>query len=170
MRITDFIRSVLPNFAYYHGVLINAFGLFPYSVDKTYIEFVNDVEPKSFDAHRKPFFYNALISENEFSVFFVCFINGRNYRHAPPTSVFVGMVREIVPVVVRRLFALISSCALIAREFVKILTVCSGMIKYAVKHYSDTVFLRLYDELSELLLVAEKRVYLHIVAGIVTVI
>ena len=103
-------------------------------------------------------------------------VGRRRLRHvrqrgkAPPTVIFVRILVEVVPAVVGRLLRLERAETVVIALAVEVDAVASRMAEYAVEDDADALGLRRMHEVLKLLVRAEDRIDLVVVARIVVVV
>ena len=118
--VTYFRRRVFPDFADDQSVLVHRFDFFDKQIYEINRQFVHDVESPPVRAEFLPLFDDAVFAEHESAVILIAFVKVGHVVAAPPASVFVGEFFEIIPVVIRRRFALIRPERVVRAEFIEV--------------------------------------------------
>ena len=169
--VADLVRRVLPDLADEDRVGVRRLEFAVERLRELRGQFVDDVETPAADARLRPMVQHAvLVTDHEVHV------GRRRLRHvrqrgkAPPTVVFVRILMEVVPAVVGRLLRLERAEAIVIALAVEVDAVASRMAEYAVEDDADALGLRRLHEILKLLVRAEDRIDLVVVARIVVVV
>ena len=134
LAVADLIRRVFPDFTDEDGVGIFFFqGLIELPQERNG-QLVDDIEAPTADALIEPVFEDAFFLVNdEIHVRRRRFFDVGQIRHAPPRFVFIRIVGESEPFVVRRFLRLVSTDTGIMAEAVEVDAVGPGMAENAVE-------------------------------------
>ncbi len=169
--VSHLIRRILPDLADNYSVLFFLLDLAPKLLYKEVRQLVNYVQTPARSPGTQPaLYYSVMPVEDIVPVFLILLLHLRQSRHSPPRFILFRIVKEAVPAIIRGIFRLISAYAVIRSFFIEVHTVAAGVVKYAVKDYAYTHFLRSAAQFLEIFLCTEHRVYLFIAAGIIAVI
>ena len=169
--VADLVRRVLPDLADEDRVGVRRLEFAVERLRELRGQFVDDVETPAADAHLRPMVQHAvLVADHEVHV------GRRRLRHvrqrgkSPPTVVFVRILMEVVPAVVGRLLRLERAETVVIALAVEVDAVASRMAEYAVEDDADALGPRRLHEILKLLVRAEDRIDLVVVARIVVVV
>ena len=164
------VARVLPDLADNERLGIFLLGGSAQVLHKLIRQLVGDVQSPAGIAQPHIFADNAVLAVD-------VFIEGRRGLNdlrqrieAPPALVVVRPFVELVPSEIRRILIAVSAALAISAGTVEIHTVRAGMGEYAVVDHMDTAFFRFGAEVFEILLGAEDRVDMGVIAGIVAVV
>ena len=168
--VADLVGRVLPDLADHGGVGVDALDRAADVADGLFGQLVDDVEPPALDAHRGPLFDDAALVQDEFSPALGVLVDGRADGHAPPAVIAVRPIVEAVPIVVFAALGLIGADGVVSAELVEVAAVRAGVVEHAVQDDGDAPLRRPLDQFAELVLGAEKRIDLEIVARVIAVV
>ena len=170
LAVRNLYRRVFPNLAYDEHILALALDTRAKFVRKIDGQFVHDVESPTLYADFRPLVDDAVVTQNQIAKSFRALVDGRHDGATPPARVFVGIFCEIIPVEVRRLFALVCAQIGVRSLFVEILAVRTRVVKHAVEHNFYALFVGFFYEIFKLFFRAEQGIYFQIIPRIVAVI
>ena len=168
LPVAIFVAGVFPDFAQQQIIFI-CFDAVVDVLDEGIRQLVGHIQTKARCAKRKPMIQYAILPADELVIRRIGFLHIRKIRNAPPAFVAWGLIAEAVPAAIRRIFMQVRTIAIVS-IFIKIDAVGAGVAEDAVQDNADAVLLTLGSERNKISLVAQHRIDLHVVRGIVAVV
>ena len=169
--VADFVGGVLPDLSQQQRVILFRMLGLTDLLDEVVGELVRHVQPPAGSAKPQPFPDHPVLSADQVLVFRVFLLHVGQGVHPPPALVAAGLHGpEPVPAVIGTAAAGIRSRLRVVAEPVEIDAVVAGVAEHAVQQDPDPGGLCLPAQPGKTLLVAEARVDLQIVGGVVLVV
>ena len=137
--------------------------------DEVIGQLVGNVQTPTARTSAQPLAHHAILAADQLAVVGIVLIQVRKRVDAPPALVG-AVVAELEPVAIRRIGALVCADGVIVAQAVEIHRVCAGVVEHAIKNDGDATVARFLAETREALLVAQHRINLHVVAGVVAMV
>ena len=169
--VGDLVRRILPDLANHDSIGIRLLELREEGLREGCRQLVDDVEAPARDALLHPVVHDAvLIVDDEVHVGWRRLLDVRQRGEIPPALVLVREVAEVVPLVVGRIRRLERANRIVLALAVEVAAVAARMAEDTVEDDADALRLRRVDEMAEVLVRAEDRVDLMVIACVVVMV
>ena len=166
--VGNLVGSILPNLANEDGIGIRRLELFVKRPREFRRQLIHDIQPPSANPPAHPMMEHAFPSvDDEIHIRCVRLPHIRQGCIVPPGIVFLREPAEPIPSIVGRILGLIGAYGIIQAFPVEIAAVASRMAEHSFQKDADAKFLRLENQMPEVLIGPENRIDSVIVPGIV---
>ena len=171
LAVGHLVGGVLPDLAQDRRLRVFELDAGAQLADEVVRQFVRDVQPPAGGPARDPLRHHAvLVVDDEVAVAAAVFVHLGQGLDAPPAVVLLRIVVEAVPGGVRRVLGLIGAHGVVEAVAVEVDAVVPRVGEDAVQHHADAVCARRAAQADEVLVRAEGRVHVRVVARVVLVV